>query len=886
LEPREARELARVDTLRLATRGQDALVLIERLLPGARPGSGYLLALRLREGELRTSLGQTRAGEEILRPALDLAWSLGDSAHACAVIRWLAVAVGGQGRVGESATLCRRLRDLARARGDLRHEGWALVGLAWAAEQEARLPGAAGLYRDAARAFAAANDPRSESWAQNGLGTVLASMGSYVDARTAYAEAAALAGATGYRMVEAMAADNFGSLEYGLGDPGVAAAWFTRAAEIHRSLGEIRIALFPLMNLALCEAQLGRYETAADTLEALLARCRTEGYRGGEEASVLLKLAEVRELQGRRREADRLRREVLVSDAGALPRHRNEAVIGVALSMAGRDSAATAIELLEDTRSRLPEPFDPGLRIQLETALGRLRLASGAPGPALVHLRAASRLAAETGLDGSAIEALAWAGRAWRAVGDEDSARSALDRAARAWEAERRVPVDPEWRERRGLTGRQVCTELASLVERSDGARAAWETAQRFKSRTLLERMDPSGAAAEDGAPPLGASVPLSLLQQTLRDGEVFLDYYLGPERSLLFAITRDSCRVVELAPEARLEPRIRLYHGLVSRPPTPRDGAVAATRDDPLEGAGESLRRELLGPVEDLVAAGRIVIACPDGAANLVSFAALPEGGRAGVAWGRVPSAPILVSVRSRSGTPRELPGSVRALAPRSGPLAWARREVRQLRDDYQGVDLRLVADAETVTAQDLVGARLLHVAGHVETDDQRPWRSSVCLGARGIAAEEIVRARTRIDLAFLSGCRSTQSRVLSGEGALGLSAAFLGAGASCVIGTLWAVDDRVTTRLVRRFYHELAGGSDVATALRRAQEALRGEAATAHPFYWAAFMPIGAGDVRVPLESRRPAAPLLLAAAGGFALVVILRGCRVILRRRSRLT
>ncbi len=891
LAAREAEALARVDSLRVAFRAEEALSLIANLLPGARPRSLYLLDLRLRQGALQASIGYPRDSEETLRPALDLAWSLGDTARACVAMRWLAVAIAGEGKIEESAVRCRRLLEIARARADSRHEGWGLVGLAWAAEQEGHLVDATAHYREAARIFGKAGDPRSESWAWNGVGSALTSTGAYGEAREAFTMAAALARDTGYRMVEALAANNLGKLEYGLGDPGIAASWFSRAASIHRALGEERVALIPRMNLAMCDAQLGRYGDASDTLTAILDRCRREGYGGTELAGALRNLAEVRDMQGRHRQADRLRREILSNHSPL--RNRIEAAIGIAKSLAGRDSVEEAIALLGRTGSTLPAVCDPGVRIDLETSLGRIQFDAKHPREALEHLRLADRLARERGLAGARVEPLAWSGRAWRAVGVPDSARSALRRAARIWEEERRVPVEAEWRERRGLEGRMICTELADLVLGVDGPASAYETAQRFKSRTLLERMDPSAIARSDadsgrarsgGARASGAAVPLDRVRESLGEKELLLDFYLGPDRSLLFAITRDSCHAVSLEGDSEIEPKSRLYHLLLSRPPS--RAAREASDDGPLVDAGRAVRQILLGKIEGMVSASRSVIVSPDGAVNLVPFAALEEKGAAeGPApaavrtWTRIPSASILVFLRSRARTdpdhrPHELPGpdgsegEILAIASGNGSLPWARREAIDLDRAYRGVDLRLVPGRDTLRMADLAAPRVLHIAGHVEVNDERPWRSAVAIGARPLSAEAIARAGTGADLAFLSGCRSTQSRVLSGEGALGLSSAFLSAGASCVVGTLWRVEDRVTARFVKRFYQELAAGRDVATALRRSQEALRTDRETRHPFYWAGFVPIGLGEVRVPLRPRMdPRWLLLVLAAGGLA-------------------
>jgi len=845
--PWEAAALARIDSLRLAIHAGSALVLIDELLPRAPDRSTFYLALRVRQGELRTSLGQAREGEAILRPTLDLAWALGDTAYACAAMRWLSVALGGLGRVDEMEALCTRLLGIARSRGDHRHVGWACVGLAWVDEQRSRGRDAAERYREAIRAFRAADDRRSESWAQNGLGLRLAASGSPAEARQAFARAAALARVTGYVMVEALAANGLGKLEYDLGDPALGAAHFARAAEIYRRLGEKRISMTPLMDLALCDIELGRYGPAADTLEALLARSLSAGYAGLEVSTARRLLARVRELQGRYREADRLRRAIL--DAG--PRtplvERIEAAYGLAASLADRDSTAAALDLLEQLRAALPPSSEPEPRIRLELALGRAYVADGRPGRALQHLRIMDDLARHVRRADHRIDALNATARAWRALGQEDSARASLEQAAALWEAERRVPRDPEWRERRGVAGRTIGTELSARVLAAEGASAAYETAQLFKARTLLERMAPSELEPDRPLPALAAVVPLDRLQrEILREDELLLDFFLGPEHSLLFAITPQTCRAFTLPSDAELGPMVRLYHGLVARPPAA--GAPLA----PTQEAAQSLRRELLAAVEPMIAARRSILVCPDGVVNLVPFATLEGPGERNVSWVSVPSASILARLRSERPAGVDRPQRLLALAAQTGELAWARREAETIARAYRSAELRLVAVADTVRAGALAGAGVVHLATHVNTEDERPWRTAIDLGAVGLPAEEIAGARLPITLAFLSGCRSSHSRVLSGEGALGLSAAFLSAGTSCVVGTLWPVDDRVTARLVRLFYRELAAGGTVAQALRLSQDKLRSDPETAHPFYWAGFVPIGEGAVRFPLEKR----------------------------------
>jgi CHAT domain-containing protein len=65
----------------------------------------------------------------------------------------------------------------------------------------------------------------------------------------------------------------------------------------------------------------------------------------------------------------------------------------------------------------------------------------------------------------------------------------------------------------------------------------------------------------------------------------------------------------------------------------------------------------------------------------------------------------------------------------------------------------------------------------------------------------------------------------------------AFLFAGASNVLATLWRVEDRATAELMGRFYREVHGGRTGPSALARAQRFMLTDPAYGHPFYWAGF-------------------------------------------------
>ncbi len=878
--------LAEVDSLRVKGRAESTLAAIDRALPEARAlrDPDLLLDLHLRQGLLLVSIGAARRGEEVLRPVLAEARARRDSASVTAALRWLGVAVETQGRTDEAADLYREVLELAVLRRDQRHEGWARVGLAWHDLSRGRMSEALAGYRRAVSLFLESGDGRGEAWARVGLGAALARAGEAEEAREAYRSASSLAARVDYRMVQCLAENNLGALEYSIGDPALARSHFREAARLHREVGNIREVIIPAINLAICETELGQFDSAADSLLAMVALCRREGYRDLE-AGVLVNLARLRVAQGRRREAMRLERSVLDRNPPALWHNQVDATIVLAESLVELDSCAAAVSLLEQALARPAAREDPPQRLQLERCLGQTLLAAGQPARATPSLRRAEALAHRLGRSTDRLRACVSLGQAHDALHQPDSARVEFERAARIWEAVRGLPSEPEWREQRGELGRLLCTDLARLllevggVERAGGApspgadsrpsrvRVAYERAQAFKARTLFERMAgplPAGHLEESWP-----GLTLDRLQrEILREGELLLDFFVGPSVSLLFAVTRDSCRVVTLPGEQKLDPAARLYHDLLARPPAGQD--VAAIRD-----AGMALGDGLLAPVDDLIADAGSVLVAADGSLNLLPFALLRFSSGMPREWTRVPSAAILARIRSRptaSGPPRVL-----ALAAEQGPrgrLRGARREVEHLARRYRGVVPRILGDADSVRLDALTtGWSLLHLAGHAEVDDQHPWRSSIRLGQNRLRAASLSTARIPVRLAVLSSCETAQGRILSGEGVLGLSTALLGAGADCVVATLWPVDDQTCARLMKSFYARLAAGESVAASLREAQAAIRSDPGTAHPFYWAGYIAIGAGGEKVPLVRKtgpgRPvmavAAALVLAALGG---------------------
>ena len=158
--------------------------------------------------------------------------------------------------------------------------------------------------------------------------------------------------------------------------------------------------------------------------------------------------------------------------------------------------------------------------------------------------------------------------------------------------------------------------------------------------------------------------------------------------------------------------------------------------------------------------------------------------------------------SHNASSRTPSEETGTRLPRLINSGYEATAIKEtVRQLAGDRQvflaqGFD----ANVETVLSPKMLDYRVWHLATHGVYDQSVPEFSGLVfslLEHNGnprfgfLKARDIAQLNVPAELVILSACDSAAGDNVNGEGVMGLSHAFLHAGAKQVISTLWSVDD-----------------------------------------------------------------------------------------------
>lgn len=824
-------------------------------------------------------LGDLEGGIDRGMQALALAEALRDTSRMCSEIYKLGLAEMQRGDLETADARFERVLTLAHLRGDRAYEARARTALGRRALFAGRLDDAQDHLEWAVAITAHESMEHDQVLALNLLGILWSNRARYGQARACFDRCLELSEELDYPYGISQATSNLAYLENHLGDPGRAAEGHRRALELARRMGQPSAAINAGSNLASSLVQLGRLEEAQALLEELLADARQRGY-AELECSVRIHLAACLQERGRSAASiEHLEEAIALARDAQYVEGEVRAADRLARAFRVEDREAEALRRLGESMIRLTEIAPPTQALHLAATHGELLLAVGDGEAARRRLAEADERARKADLRGPRLALLSGLARAELALDRPDSARAALERAVVVWERERSLPRDPEWRAQRGSLGRRVHTELAALrlhhppTEAFEArVRRAYDGLRRYKARVLLETM--TGPADEV---PAGPSVDLAALQeQVLDEGELLLDAYLGPDVSLVFAITRADCRVVELPSDAELEPRLLRYARMLAEPTT-----------DPqsVEESAGVLGRLLFGGFGEQLASARRVLFAADGVLHRIPVAGLLASAVPAfdAPSSRIPSASVLARLRVEAAD-REVADAIDVVAVAGGrdargrPLPGARAEIARLRGRFRHVD---VYENEAPGAEALARGRVLHLAAHTRVDPERPWQSGLLLAAgepgylqevvarvpdapssrraasrteraRYLQASEIAGLSLGARLAVLSGCDSAGGRILSGEGVQGLATAFLRARVGAVVATLWPVDDGSTVRFMERFYEALADHESVESALRVAQDHLRNGPETRHPFYWAGFVVIGDGERRVPLQRR----------------------------------
>lgn len=755
-------------------------------------------------GQLEARRGDYTAALAALREALVIYDRTGPLADALAVRRLLAGVFGATGDLQSALDELRRTEHeadsseaplsaragIALARGDL------------AAQLNARAE-AERLYARAEFLYRQAGDRGGEAEAQQGRGALFLNREDYARAQTLLEGALRTQVAAGSERSAALTRLSLGIVSRDRGDTALGRRQLTRAAADLDRLGDAVGAAAALGAWAALEARAGRPAAAESLYRAALARVDNRvapdvawGLHAG--------LALVRRSQGALDDASRELRSAVAelerpSRSLVLPERR-------AGFLADKWDVYAQLALIERARGRAGAAFEASERLrarEMFELLGRGRIAapSDTPGDLVTREQDLRRRIAELMGEVEGVGAGPEALRGPDVSQAGGASREALLRAQGTY-----AELLLEMRERAPRHHALVSREAAN-----------W--------RDVARRLAPT---------------------------EVFIEYLVGDSGSVAFVIKRDTVAVLELGVGRReLARLVEFARGTLEPRGSPR-------ADSLWRGPLRRLHVHLIAPIEDagLLASMTRLVLVPHAELHYVPFAALVGGaGRGRFLIERfevaiTPAASVWLTLGDR---PRSrATGGVLALAPRPDALPASRREVAAIARLAGARVLTEEAATESVLRREASGYRVLHLATYGVLNKQNPLFSFVELASDDahdgrLEVHEVFGLTLAADLVVLSACQTglasgALADVPAGDDWVGLTRAFLHAGARNVVATLWPVQDLATAALMERFYEGFAGEADPAKALAQAQRALLAESATAHPFYWAGFVAVGA--------------------------------------------
>jgi CHAT domain-containing protein len=370
----------------------------------------------------------------------------------------------------------------------------------------------------------------------------------------------------------------------------------------------------------------------------------------------------------------------------------------------------------------------------------------------------------------------------------------------------------------------------------------ALEVAELSRARTLEEGLGSSTKTSRFSTRNAKAE------QLALRLKATLLFYWLGQERSYLWVITPLRTNCLTLPPATEIDPIAKSY----------REALLGAR--DPLESAnpdGQKLYQMLIEPAKNSIPQGSRVILLPDGSLDGLNFETLVVPGSKPHFWiedvnvTTASSLTLLASVAARPALKDKRMLLVGDTIPPNADfpaLQNAPAEMQEIEKYFPEQRLTILSGTEATPTAYLSSKpeqyAFIHFVTHGTASRSRPLESAVVLNKEKdedsykLYARDIVKHHLSAELVTISACNGAGTRAFSGEGLVGLSWAFLRAGAHNVIGALWEVSDASTPQLMDKLYDGLSRGQDPASALRAAKLLLlHSDSVFKKPYYWAPF-------------------------------------------------
>ncbi len=636
--------------------------------------------------------------------------------------------------------------------------------------------------------------------------------------RSAYREALA----SGFENVAQIAAGNLGWAYYQLGDHDRALEQFVAAENGAEQIGNVRYELKWLSTAGYVYRDSLDWTRAAESYRRALDMARQIDSKD-DIVNALEDLAQISELNGK------------LDDA--------RAYLDQVTPMEGASGSPLSASLL------LTEGMLAADKHQFSEAESFFRsIQSDSASPMTIRLSAGYELAKLAEAQGN----LKSAEELYRATLDAyDSDRATLKRE------ESQLPF--------GANAAQIYDSYIQLLVQQGRPDAALATADQSRARTLEQSLDPSFEKNHQGT---GTFDPRHIAQAT---NSTLLFYWLGEKQSYLWAITPARVVLFPLPPEQQIAARVERYR------------QVLLDLRDPVESGnadGEALYQMLVAPAEKVIQPDlqpkQPVTILADGILTQLNFETLLVPGPStytqqgselpakfhylidDLTLSAAPSLDLLAAARPDADQGQRILLLGNPISPNQDfpTLPMFSFEMARIEKNFSSAQVS-VFDRQRATPAAYLGSAphqyaYIHFVSHAVANRTNPLDSAIILSNSNnglsnsnsgeesykLYARDIIQHPIDAKLVTISACNGSGTRAYAGEGLVGLSWAFLRAGAQRVIGALWEVSDDSTPLLMDSLYQGLVKGDSPAVALRHAKHTLlHAQGKFRVPFYWGPF-------------------------------------------------
>jgi CHAT domain-containing protein len=437
-------------------------------------------------------------------------------------------------------------------------------------------------------------------------------------------------------------------------------------------------------------------------------------------------------------------------------------------------------------------------------------------------------------------EAQARLGQVDRAEGKVAAAERQYQHSIQTVEAVRQGINREEFRMSFLSTAIEFYDEYVDFLISRGRAKDALQVAELSRARTMLD-----GLGIKEGVP----AFPVKGFEPTRLAGRlntVILSYWLGPHHSYAWVVTPAKVSSFTLPPATDLHALVQRYRKVLV---DSRDPAAMENPD------GKKLYEILVAPAKEQIPRGARVTVLPDGSLYGLNFETLLVAEPVTHYWIEdvtVVNSSSLVLLGASAGGPGTPAKNLLLIGDTVAPnadfpvLPQAAAELKLVANYFPPPNQTVLSGAKATPAgyaESNPGKfSYIHFVTHGTASRTKPLDSAVILTKVGdtykLYARDIVQQRLHAELVTISACRGAGERNYSGEGLVGLTWAFLRAGAHSVIAALWEVSDVSTPQLMGELYAGISKGDSPEAALRKAKlTMIHSASAYRKPFYWAPF-------------------------------------------------